>query len=173
MDFWQQISTFVTERAGVFVLLALVMGIVSLVMTIALQAKMKSVLRPFSRVKSESQDPAVILPAVLRTVEDAEDAVTAVADRLDRHLKHSSSFFRHVGLVRYDAFDDIGGQQSYSLCLLDGERNGILLTYLTSKNATRAYAVSIEDARAPRKLSAEETRAIEDALSEDKVLQLQ
>ena len=79
--------------------------------------------------------------------------------------RESRSSIKQSALVRYDAFDDIGGQQSFSLCLLDGHKNGYILTYLTGRNSTRSYAVRVEKGRASRQLSDEESQAFVEAIS--------
>jgi hypothetical protein len=66
--------------------------------------------------------------------------------------------------VKYNAFEDIGGMQSYSLCILTSERNGFILTNLVGRNSTRGYALDITDGAPSRDLSDEERQAFDDAL---------
>jgi hypothetical protein len=72
--------------------------------------------------------------------------------------------FSSIGLVKYNAFEDIGGMQSYSLCLLTREKNGVILTNLVGRNSTRGYALEVTEGNPSRKLSDEEQRALETAL---------
>jgi hypothetical protein len=68
-----------------------------------------------------------------------------------------------VGLVRFDAFADAGGAQSFSLALLDPSADGVLLTSLHSRQVTRLYVKSIRAGRAEVPLSGEEVAALQEA----------
>lgn len=68
-----------------------------------------------------------------------------------------------IGLVRFDAFEDTGGAQSFSLALVDDDGDGIVLTSLHSRPTTRVYLKAIRRGVADAPLSAEETRALQDA----------
>jgi hypothetical protein len=67
---------------------------------------------------------------------------------------------QRVSLVRYDAFEDVGGEQSFSLALLDGHGDGVLLTSVYSRMDIRVYAKAIREGRASHALSQEEQRAL-------------
>ncbi len=71
--------------------------------------------------------------------------------------------FQRVGLVRYNPFEDTGGNQSFALALLDASGNGWVLSSLHSRTGTRVYAKSITDGHSDAGLSAEETAAITQA----------
>jgi Protein of unknown function (DUF4446) len=67
---------------------------------------------------------------------------------------------RHLAVVRYDAFGDMGGHLSWSLALLDDEGNGMVLTSIHGRNDVRSYAKSISDWKCAQELSPEESEAI-------------
>jgi hypothetical protein len=69
----------------------------------------------------------------------------------------------HVGLVRFDAFEDAGGAQSFALALIDDDGDGVVLTSLHSRQATRLYIKGIRRGVADSPLSAEEVRAMQNA----------
>lgn len=70
---------------------------------------------------------------------------------------------RRVGLHRYDAFANVGGQQSFSLALLDDANNGLVLSGLYSRQEMRVYAKPIVRGRSEVTLTPEEQRAISEA----------
>jgi hypothetical protein len=81
-------------------------------------------------------------------------------------LSHSvDTVLRRIGLVRYDAFDDLGGRLSFSLALMDDKGNGITLTSIASTNETRLYAKSLSGGVGEHALSPEEEQAVKAALS--------
>jgi hypothetical protein len=72
---------------------------------------------------------------------------------------------RRVGLVRYDAFEDVGGRLSFSAAMLDDRGNGMVLTSINGRQDTRVYAKPVQAGESPYNLSVEEAEAIRQALT--------
>ena len=70
---------------------------------------------------------------------------------------------RHVALVRYDAFEDIGGGQSFSAALLDERGDGVVLTSIHGRGESRTYGKSVRGGTSEHTLSPEEQQAIAQA----------
>lgn len=70
---------------------------------------------------------------------------------------------RHLAVVRYDAFGDMGGHLSWSLALVDDGGDGVVLTSIHGRSDARTYAKSIHDWRCDQQLSPEELEAVERA----------
>lgn len=70
---------------------------------------------------------------------------------------------RHLAVVRYDAFGDMGGHLSWSLALLDDGGDGVVLTSIHGRSEARSYAKSISGWTCEQQLSPEELEAIEHA----------
>lgn len=70
---------------------------------------------------------------------------------------------RHLSVVRYDAFGDVGGHLSWSLALLDDAGHGVVLTSIHGRSEARTYAKSISSWTCEQQLSPEEDEAIEHA----------
>lgn len=68
---------------------------------------------------------------------------------------------RHVAVVRYDAFPDMGGRLSFSVALLDDAGDGLVLTSINGRTETRTYAKGVKGGRSEHSLSPEETQAID------------
>ena len=67
---------------------------------------------------------------------------------------------RHLAVVRYDAFGDMGGALSWSLALLDDAGNAMVLTSIHGRSESRTYAKNISGWRCEQQLSPEESEAI-------------
>ncbi|MGY2700980.1 hypothetical protein ACVW2K_000564 [Nocardioides sp. HB32] len=70
---------------------------------------------------------------------------------------------RHLAVVRYDAFGDMGGHLSWSVALLDDGGNGVVLTSIHGRSDARSYAKSVGGWTCEQQLSPEELEAIEHA----------
>jgi hypothetical protein len=67
---------------------------------------------------------------------------------------------RHLAVVRYDAFGDMGGHLSWSLALLDDSGNGMALTSIHGRSDSRTYAKNIREWTCDQQLSPEEAEAV-------------
>jgi hypothetical protein len=76
-----------------------------------------------------------------------------------------SDALRHLAVVRYDAFGDMGGHLSWSLALLDDGGNGVVLTSIHGRSDARTYAKNVSDWSCDQQLSPEEEEAIKFARS--------
>ena len=87
-------------------------------------------------------------------------AVEALDERLDRHKAELDHAFTLRAVERYDAFDDIGGQQSASIALLDRHRSGVVMSSIHSRDYARLYVKQLRDGVPDRALSPEEERVV-------------
>ena len=71
-----------------------------------------------------------------------------------------SDALRHLAVVRYDAFGDMGGHLSWSLALLDDAGNGVVLTSIHGRSDARTYAKNVSEWVCDQQLSPEEEEAI-------------
>ncbi|MCZ7662831.1 MAG: DUF4446 family protein [Thermoleophilia bacterium] len=88
-----------------------------------------------------------------------EDLTLASRDhevRIDRCLSR-------VGMVRFDAYHDLGGRQSTSVAFLDAMENGMVVTTVVSREFARMYVKSLKDGQPDVPLAPEETEAVEQA----------
>jgi hypothetical protein len=74
--------------------------------------------------------------------------------------KEATGALRHLAVVRYDAFEEMGGRLSWSLALLDDGGDGVVLTSIRGRNEARTYAKSVTSWRSDQELSPEESEAI-------------
>jgi len=82
------------------------------------------------------------------------------AQDLERRLAESKG---HLGLVRYDAFEDVRGNQSFALAMYDDQGNGAVLNSIVGRADCRVYCKPLLNGRSERDLSQEEQRAIREA----------
>jgi hypothetical protein len=75
------------------------------------------------------------------------------------------SSLQHIGLVRFNPFDDTGSDQSFAIALLDERRDGIVLSSLHGRTNTRIFAKPVEGGTSRHALSDEESEAIRIAIA--------
>jgi hypothetical protein len=91
---------------------------------------------------------------------DLPDDVHGLRQEVAALRLDSADALRHLAVVRYDAFGDVGGQLSWSAALLDDHGNGMVLTSIHGRNDARTYAKSITGFDCDQPLSPEEADAI-------------
>ena len=107
-------------------------------------------------------DFAVSLQGRIDDLYRAVDEVAAGLSRVDRRVDGSVS---NTAVVRYDAYEGTGGQQSASLALLDATRTGTVMTAIQGRDYARIYVKDLDRGRSSVALSPEEQEAVERAMS--------
>jgi hypothetical protein len=164
MEAWQRVLHFVDTFSGVIAVGAALFGVTAFFFSLGARSAIRTITRPLKAFGHSSTEPEKTIPAIAQAVENCQLRIEGIARSLEELRDATRFYYQFTGLVRYDAFDDIGGQQSYSLCLLDGNKDGVIFTYLTGRNSTRSYTVSVKSGVPSRKLSDEEARALDEAV---------
>jgi hypothetical protein len=126
----------------VLVLLLLVLSVVALVAALL-------ALRRTTGGSRRRHDPASV-PADLEGLRGEVQALRAEA----------AEALRHLAVVRYDAFGDMGGHLSWSLALLDDSGNGVVLTSIHGRSEARTYAKNVATWTCDQAMSPEEEEAV-------------
>jgi hypothetical protein len=83
---------------------------------------------------------------------------------VDAARRELADALRHVAVVRYDAFGDMGGRMSFTVALLDDSGDGLVITSINGRTESRAYAKGVRQGSSDQSLSPEENEAIALAL---------
>ena len=78
--------------------------------------------------------------------------------------QRSQASIQHIGLVRFNPFEDTGSDQSFALAMLDDRRDGVVISSLHGRSNTRLFAKPVEGGSSSHTLSDEEAQAIRVAL---------
>ncbi|HEY6567022.1 MAG TPA: DUF4446 family protein [Actinomycetota bacterium] len=105
-----------------------------------------------------------VLEGQAAQIKRLEQAVRVLngADKRQQVLIEGS--VRHLSLLRYDAFEDVGGRLSFSCAMLDEHGSGVVLTSINGRQETRVYAKPITERASSYNLSVEEAEAIRQAM---------
>jgi hypothetical protein len=89
---------------------------------------------------------------------DLEAELASIRDELAQAL-------RHVAVVRYDAFGDMGGRMSFSAALVDDSGDGMVISSIHARGESRTYAKGIAGGDSAVVLTPEERQALDAARS--------
>jgi hypothetical protein len=154
--------TFSVETLSLLVLIALGIGVFALLLTAMSQGRRRS--EPRGPIQMDDVLRGV-LEGHARQIQRLETAVRSLSATDRRQEGLIEGAVRRVGLVRYDAFEDVGGRLSFSCAMLDDHGNGVVMTSINGRQDTRVYAKPIVDGHSQYNLSVEEEEAIRQAIS--------
>ncbi len=127
---------------------------------LALQSKM---LRQFFSGPND-EDMEALLARVLEDSRFARDTAQRAHFQMEEAVARLEGCLQHFALVRYDAFEDVTGQMSFSLAMLDGRDNGTIISTIFGRNTSRCFGKMIVNGQCEQPLSEEEQQALIQAL---------
>lgn len=138
---------------GILLLLIILLGVWSF--------KLKKRLDVFT--KGDSKNLEEFLNKQLEKSEKQSRDIGKIFKEISRLSAIAKKSFQKIGVVRFNPFKEVGGDQSFSIALLDSQNNGFVITGLYERNTNRVYAKPVQNSSSKYPLSEEEKQAIEKA----------
>lgn len=147
---------------------AAVAALLALLVALLAWRRAGSTLRLLAALEEEGERAAGgrALPGVIAAAAHLKKRVDESNRRISNLEGITATAVRRVGLVHFQAFEDVGGGQSSALALLDDAGDGIVVTSLHSRVGTRMYVKRITDGVGETLLGDEERQAVAEALSQ-------
>ena len=143
-----------------------ILVVVGIVWVLDLQARLGRLRQRYEKLFAGEEEEAGTA-AALQNLDSRLSETTARTERLVARAEQIDAALAHavqgVGLVRFRAFQDTGGDQSFALALVDGEGNGVVVSALYGRGATRIYAKPVEGWLSSKPLGEEEEQALAQA----------
>lgn len=133
-----------------------------------LSVKVRRLQRLLQQLTPDAPDQPLdrLLERLLVKQEENRTHLAALEERVERLHLLLQGCLQRTGLVRFDAFNDTAGQQSFALALLDNRGNGVVITSLFGRSESRCYAKPVTGGTSRYPLSDEERAAIRQALEQ-------
>ena len=145
--------------------LTLSLILVALVLTIAMIVQSLRLRRLSKRLESLTRGASgENLEQTLNAHLDALNNSMAQMERQEKILSQLQAQLplcvQQVKLTRFDAFEDVGGEQSFAVAMLDAKGDGLILSSAYSRQDVRVYAKTIKDGKPSHSLSREEAQVV-------------
>lgn len=114
--------------------------------------------------KGKLKDLKEVLFKQIDKTKNQEETINEVIARVKSLENISEKTFQKIGVVRFNPFNNLGGNQSFIIALLDGQNNGFVISSLFIKEGNRVYAKAIKDGKSEHSLSGEEQEALKRAM---------
>ena len=165
-----QVNSAISSNLAIVAGVLAIVGLVVVLLIVALLVQTRRLARLTVRVDGltrgvDGQSLESVFEAHLETVFRVARDLDTLAARATALEMAARRHFDRVGLVRFNPFEDTGGNQSFALALLDESDDGYIVSSLHSRTGTRIYAKAVIGGKSDTSLSAEEQDAIDEARS--------
>ena len=141
---------------------AAAVALIGLVLAAVLAVRIRRMRRQYV-VLQAGDDGQSFLDAVSRQNDEVvqlRSEVASLSTSVDSLRVDLADAIRHVAVVRYDAFNDMGGRMSFSAALLDDAGDGVVISSINGRTETRTYAKGVKGGSSEADLSPEEVQVI-------------
>lgn len=146
-------------------LASIFIGLICLILLIVNYSKTNKLIKKYNRLMkgADNKNLEAMLISHLDTIEDGLSRLDDIEADLKNQNARLKKCTQNIGLVRYNAFDQMGGDQSFSVALLDDRGDGFVLTNLYGRNSSSTFAKPVKLRQSTYPLTNEEMEAIERA----------
>ena len=161
-----KLNVFLADNFFYIVMAFAVIFLIMLITIISMKMDLSKMQQRYKKMMGESEgqdlermldDNAENMKKVLSLVKGMDEEISAVKDLLSKAITR-------VAILRYDAFEDISSELSFSIALLDDKNNGVVISALNGRDSSCTYAKPIENGTSKYKLSGEEEQVLREAV---------
>jgi len=117
----------------------------------------------FNFFRKKEEEPKN-LEEILSRFQNLEKSFAKISKELEDIKLQNKSSIQKIGAIRFNPFKEVGGDQSFSIALLDANDDGVVITSLYTREGNRVYGKPIKNGASEYALSNEEKQAIEKAV---------
>lgn len=155
-------------RSDIFLLILFIIVIILSVLYIASVINLKKLRTSYSKFMNKlgnGNNVEELLKEYIKRVETVEaknEEIISYCKVIDENIKRCT---QKIGIVRYNAFKDVGSDLSFTLAILDDYNNGVVLNGIYARDSSNIYAKPIENGQSKYILSEEEKEAVNKAIN--------
>lgn len=141
----------------------IVLTFILLISLILTRSNLKKLISRYKKFFKNSDDSNIerLIEENIDLCHDVINKNKDIENKINYVERNMLQCIQKVGVVRYNAFDNVGSNLSFAIALLDGNDNGIVLNGIYSRESTSTYAKAIISGQSKYTLSAEEIQAID------------
>ena len=155
---------------GIVALAAAGVGLVALLWVIVLSVKLRRVRGAQRTILGEADTDLVAHAAALQEAfvqlrDWVEEVASGLEGRVSGAEHRMDGCISHTSVIRYDAMNELSGQQSSTVALLDERRTGVVISSILHRDQARLYVKQVREGNPEYELSPEEEQAVEAAMA--------
>ncbi|MGN6521767.1 MAG: DUF4446 family protein [Actinomycetes bacterium] len=152
---------------------AAAVAVLALLVAAAAHLRLRRIRRRLVLLQRDAGGADIGAPDILTALARQAQEATALRGELEQARRSIGATrrdlaraLRHVAVVRYDAFGDMGGRLSFSAAMVDDDGNGLVLTTIVGRHDSRTYCKGLSAGESDGALSPEEQQALDFARSD-------
>lgn len=159
------ISTIQNALPYIVIVMAVIV-IILLILVIALWKGLNKVEKRYKKLMRgvDNKNLEELIVSELGKIDNAKQIAEQALDNATEVKKEMLECVQKVAIMRYKAFDDVGSDLSYSIALLDGHNDGVVLTGLYGRYDSTCYAKPVDKGISRYELSEEEKCVLDEAI---------
>lgn len=142
----------------------IILGVFAVMVSFLIFQVLKLKKRLDAFLKGKNKNLENVLKDLVERSEKVEEQAEDIIKKIIQLERISRISLQKLGVVRYNPFKEVGGDQSFSIAILDNENSGFVITSLYRNERNRIFAKPIEQGKSEYSLSEEEKNAIERAI---------
>lgn len=163
IDFINSSQVYIILALMVLVLLLIIIVIITYASLNKLENRYRKLMRG---VNNKNLEEMVL--SYLDKIDEAKEENQLMKQMYEQISGELKTCIQKTSMIRYKAFDDVGSDLSFSIALLDGNNNGVILTSIYGRNESTTYAKPIDKGISRYDLSEEENKVLEQAINSKK-----
>ena len=151
-----------------YIIIGLAALVLIMIILLIVFIKQMSTLKKRYKLFMHGSNARSLEDTLIYRLEQVDELIEANANNernIDAIFKNMTGCFQKVGLVKYDAFNEMGGKLSFSLCLLNENNTGFVINAMHSREGCYTYIKEIIDGNSIIQLADEEQQALQQALN--------
>jgi len=114
--------------------------------------------------RKENKKPPTSSKELLKQVKLLEERIDETVQEIKDLKEGIKKAVTNVGIIRFNPFKEVGGDQSFSIALLDGQHNGVVVTSYYGRDFNKVYAKPVQNGSSEYDLTEEEKGAISQSM---------
>ena len=159
------------SSAYTYIITVVVMFLIFLILYIKQSMKLNKLMKKYDKFMKgkNAKNLEDTLIKRLNQVDDLINANSANEKNIKTLFQNMQRTYQKMGLVKYDAFNEMGGKLSFSLAMLDVKNNGFIINAMHTREGCYTYIKEIIDGNSVIVLSGEEQEALNNAMGENNI----
>jgi Protein of unknown function (DUF4446) len=159
-----------TSTQGIVALAAAGIGAVALIWAIVLAVKVRRLRAAQRTILGDAENDiaahaAGLQEAFVQLRDWVEEVARGLEDRVAGAERRMDGCIAHTSVVRYDAMNELSGQQSSTVALLDKRQTGVVISSILHRDQARLYVKQVREGHPEYELSPEEQQAVDEAMA--------
>lgn len=167
MSLFRELNLWAAEYGGALSVVLVALLLLVTAIFLSLDARLRKLIRRYNALMRgvEGANLETLVEQQVELTRRQEARLAELSETCARLQGQAARSLQRVGLVRFNAFDGVGGNQSFSLALLNAEGDGFVISSLFGRSESALYCKAVEGGRPVMAASDEEEEAIRQAMA--------